>query len=55
MNADDRFSEQPLYDIHNGSLTGTLANIDLGIPPAVPEPSTWTMMLIGFAGLGLMA
>jgi hypothetical protein len=22
-------------------------------PPAVPEPSTWAMMLIGFAGLAL--
>jgi hypothetical protein len=21
-------------------------------PPPVPEPSTWAMMLIGFAGLG---
>jgi hypothetical protein len=41
-----------LYDIHNDSITGTLANINLGVPPAVPEPSTWAMMLIGFAGLG---
>jgi PEP-CTERM motif len=24
-------------------------------PPAVPEPSTWAMMLIGFAGLGYAA
>jgi hypothetical protein len=23
--------------------------------PAVPEPSTWAMMLIGFAGLGFAA
>jgi PEP-CTERM motif len=22
---------------------------------AVPEPSTWAMMLLGFAGIGLMA
>jgi probable HAF family extracellular repeat protein len=23
-------------------------------PPAVPEPTTWAMMLIGFAGLGFL-
>jgi hypothetical protein len=26
--------------------------IELTIVAAVPEPSTWAMMLIGFAGLG---
>jgi hypothetical protein len=25
------------------------------LPPAVPEPSTWAMMLLGFAGVGFMA
>jgi PEP-CTERM motif len=31
--------------------------LDVGgvIPPPVPEPSTWAMMLIGFAGLGYAA
>ena len=29
--------------------------IDVVSPPAVPEPSTWAMMLIGFAGLGYAA
>jgi hypothetical protein len=24
-------------------------------PGAVPEPSTWAMMLLGFAGIGFMA
>jgi len=24
----------------------------LALSPVVPEPSTWTMMLLGFAGLG---
>jgi hypothetical protein len=24
------------------------------VTPAVPEPSTWAMMLAGFAGLGFM-
>jgi PEP-CTERM motif len=25
------------------------------INPAVPEPSTWAMLLLGFAGIGFMA
>jgi hypothetical protein len=25
------------------------------IPPSVPEPSTWAMMFLGFAGLGYAA
>jgi hypothetical protein len=25
------------------------------VAPAVPEPSTWAMMLLGFAGIGFMA
>jgi hypothetical protein len=48
----------------NGSLSsvdnirfqyGTaLTNTSLpGTPPAVPEPATWAMMLIGFAGVGI--
>jgi hypothetical protein len=27
----------------------------LDVAPAVPEPSTWAMMILGFAGLGFMA
>jgi len=34
----------------NGGSTYTFTNVTP--PPAVPEPSTWAMMLIGFAGLG---
>jgi len=26
-----------------------------GVTPAVPEPSTWAMMILGFAGVGFMA
>ena len=28
---------------------------DASVAPTVPEPSTWTMMLLGFAGLGYTA
>jgi hypothetical protein len=46
-----------------GFLFGATGNItldpadlsDLPDPPAVPEPSTWVMMLLGFIGLGLAA
>jgi hypothetical protein len=34
----------------NGSGVGTLA-----VTAAVPEPSTWAMMILGFCGLGFMA
>jgi PEP-CTERM motif len=33
--------------------TGTLVVAE--IAPGVPEPSTWAMMILGFAGLGFMA
>jgi hypothetical protein len=29
--------------------------IPLPVAPAVPEPSTWTMIILGFAGIGFMA
>jgi PEP-CTERM motif len=38
--------------IHADTLT---VQICVAPPPAVPEPSTWAMMLIGFAGLGFAA
>jgi hypothetical protein len=34
-----------------GSFTGTMTPITT----AVPEPSKWAMMILGFAGLGFMA
>ena len=45
----------------NGNITGTggngidvLAYAQAGLPPIVgaPEPSTWAMMMLGFAGIG---
>ncbi len=49
-------------DTNNGSLLLDYSDIvarltcpDCSfVPPTVPEPATWTMMLIGFAGLGFL-
>ncbi len=38
------------YGAHVGTFDGTMAEIVIGT--GVPEPSTWAMMLLGFAGLG---
>ena len=35
-------------------LSGGILTLDV-LAPAVPEPSTWAMLLLGFAGLGFMA
>jgi hypothetical protein len=46
---DDRIAVdnmEQFYDTHTGGMFSTAAG-------AVPEPSTWAMMLIGFGGLGL--
>jgi hypothetical protein len=42
------------FDAHVGSVTGTLATIDIGVPPppGVPEPASWGLMILGFFGLG---
>jgi PEP-CTERM motif len=40
------------FDQHSGTFSGTMAVVQIGTPPVVPEPSTWAMMLVGFAGLG---
>jgi len=32
-----------------------VSNVQGTITPAVPEPSTWAMMILGFAGVGFMA
>jgi hypothetical protein len=46
---------ESIYDDHSGSITDTLAVIDIGKPPSgIPEPSIWAMMLMGFGGLGAM-
>jgi hypothetical protein len=49
------------WQVHNGLDGGTLnqGNFTLEAPalaaPAVPEPATWAMMILGFLGVGFMA
>jgi len=38
------------YSDNSGSL-----GVDFTISAAVPEPSTWAMIMLGFFGLGLMS
>lgn len=40
------------YSRQNG--TPSILGVD-ALAPAVPEPSTWAMMILGFAGVGFMA
>jgi hypothetical protein len=35
-----------------GAPVGQLAALDSPFAPSVPEPDTWTLMVVGFAGLG---
>jgi PEP-CTERM motif len=54
--------EDPLEMPNLGTLSGTLSGTltytftsAVGGVPTVPEPSTWAMLLVGFAGLGYAA
>ncbi|MDE2091923.1 MAG: PEP-CTERM sorting domain-containing protein [Gammaproteobacteria bacterium] len=49
------WSENPLYDVHTGSLNGTLAYIYQGTPPSVPEPGTLAMFGFGVLMIGMFA
>lgn len=42
------------YDVHSGSITGTLAVITLGAA-GIPEPATWAMLILGAAMIGFAA
>lgn len=49
-----------LSDSAGDLLEGDVSNVTIAVsttpqPPAVPEPSTWAMMLLGFAGVGLFS
>jgi hypothetical protein len=42
-----------IADVLGAKGTGEVGGQDGTVHPAVPEPSTWAMLLLGFAGLGL--
>lgn len=50
-------SEDPCCDVHNGTVNGTLAFIDVGTPNPnfnpTPEPATLTLLGLGLAALGI--
>jgi hypothetical protein len=50
------FSEStPISSFELTGLDIALTNLTFTAVAAVPEPSTWAMMLLGFAGIGFMA
>jgi PEP-CTERM motif len=57
---DNAFGNFQQIDYHNGSNTYLIASMETlrvsveGVS-AVPEPSTWAMMIVGFAAVGFMA
>lgn len=52
-----RLSQSLSYSVAGGATYGPdrLGSVDVSINSAVPEPSTWAMMVLGFAGVGFMA
>jgi PEP-CTERM motif len=64
----DPFKSEPIGEVSLGYADPTFENIAFlgsvielkisvtdGVAGAVPEPSTWAMMILGFAGIGFMA
>ncbi len=43
------------YDMHTGHGSNGVLTATLAATPAVPEPSTWAMLILGFAAVGFMA
>jgi len=46
-----------LFEVNNANLANGTFTIEAAAPheAAVPEPSTWAMIILGFAGVGFMA
>jgi hypothetical protein len=51
----DIFSENGTYEVDAGGLGIGSGNFVLTAVAAVPEASTWAMMILGFVGVGFMA
>ncbi|MES2195282.1 MAG: PEPxxWA-CTERM sorting domain-containing protein [Pseudomonadota bacterium] len=43
-----------LFGANSGLAQQAFLNVETSVA-AVPEPSTWAMMILGFAGVGFMA
>jgi hypothetical protein len=39
----------------SGTQQAVISDFDVGVASAVPETSTWAMMILGFCGLGFLA
>jgi PEP-CTERM motif len=48
------FSFPESYQISNNGRDNTSGAVVIAVDP-VPEPSTWAMLILGFAGIGIMA
>jgi hypothetical protein len=45
---------ESVYDEHSGTFSGTMAVVQIGTPPpAVPEPATWAMLILGLGAVGV--
>jgi hypothetical protein len=51
----DNFSGTKIVLNGISRLTAVSGSVVLGTVSAIPEPSTWAMMILGFAGVGFMA
>lgn len=40
------------FDAHSGTIGGTMAIIQIGMPPPIPEPATWAMLVLGVGAVG---
>jgi hypothetical protein len=43
---------ETVYDDHSGTFGGTMAIIQLGTAPGIPEPAAWAMMILGVGAAG---